>query len=302
MKAVSYSQFGGPEVLQVVDLPDPHAGPGQIRVAVHAAGVNSTDTKARRGTMGGEPPMTTGREVAGIVDEVGDGVPEVSIGDSVFGFSDDPDGAGAAELALLTFFAPIPPTLGFTEAAALPVVVETATRGLDALSLSAGDTLLINGASGGIGSAAVQLAAVRGARVIGTASAANQDYLRSLGAEPVVYGDGLAERVRSLAPTGVDLALDVAGNGILPDLVDLTGSPGRVVTLADFEGSKRFGVKFSTGEDGRAVHAISDVGELIESGRFSLPIARTFPLAEIAEAHRISEDGHVRGKLVLRIR
>ena len=296
MKAARYSQFGGPEVLEIVDLPDPQAGPGQIRVAVRAAGVNPTDWKLRQGLMGGELPQTTG-EVAGVVDEIGEGVTDVAVGDRVFGFSDD--GAGAAELALLTYYAPIPPSLGFTEAAGLPVALETATRSLDGLGVAAGSTLLVSGAAGGIGSAAVQLAVARGARVIGTASPANHEYLRSLGAEPVAYGEGLVERVRALAPDGVDLALDVAGSGVLPELIELAGGPEHVVTIADFGGAQEHGVTFSTGSDGRAVHAIAEIGELIETGRFSLPVARTFPLAEIAEAHRVSEDGHVRGKLVL---
>jgi NADPH:quinone reductase-like Zn-dependent oxidoreductase len=297
LKAARYSQFGSPEVLEIVDLPDPHAGPGQIRVAVHAAGVNPTDWKLRKGLMGGELPQTTGREVAGVVDEVGEGVTDVTVGDRVFGFSND--GAGAAELALLSYYARTPPSLGFAEAAGLPVAVETATCSLDALDVRAGTTLLVNGAAGGIGSAAVQLAVARGARVIGTASHANHDYLRSLGAEPIAYGEGLVERACALAPGGVDLALDVAGSGVLPELIELAGGPEHVVTVADFSGAQQHGVAFSSGSDGRAVHAIAEIGELIESGRFSLPVAQTFPLAEIAEAHRVSEDGHVRGKLVL---
>jgi NADPH:quinone reductase-like Zn-dependent oxidoreductase len=299
MKAVRFSRFGGPEVLEIVDLPDPHPGPGQIRVAVHAAGVNPSDWKARQGELGGELPQTTGRDVAGVVDQIGQGVTDVAVGDRVFGFSGGSAGAGAAELALLSDYAPIPPSLDFAGAAALPVVLETATRALDALGAGAGQTLLINGASGGIGSVAVQLAVARGARVIGIASPGNHDYLRSLGAEPAAYGAGLAGRVRALAPGGADLALDVAGSGVLPELIELAGGPEHVVTVADFAGAQEYGVRFSRGEDGRALHAIAEIGELIESGRFSLPVVQTFPLGEIAAAHRASEEGHVRGKLVL---
>ena len=140
---------------------------------------------------------------------------------------------------------------------------------------------------------------VRGARVIGTASPANHEYLRSLGAEPVAYGEGLVERVRALVPDGVDVALDVAGSGVLPELIELADGAGHVVTVADFGGAREHGVRFSSGDAGRAVHALGEIGALIESGRFSLPVARTFPLDEIAEAHRVSGDGHVRGKLVL---
>jgi NADPH:quinone reductase-like Zn-dependent oxidoreductase len=136
--------------------------------------------------------------------------------------------------------------------------------------------------------------------VIGAASAANQKYLSLLGAEPVSYGDGMAERVRAVAQAGVDVALDVTGNGVLPQLIDLAGGPQNVVTLADFDGAKEHGVHFSNGfTDGNAFHALSGVSELIETGRFWLPVDKTFPLGAIAEAHRVSEHGHVRGRLVL---
>ena len=297
MKAARFSQFGGPEVLQIVDLPDPHPGPGQVRIAVRAAGVNPSDWKKRKGLMDEELPQTMGYEAAGVVDELGAGVTDVAVGDRVFGFSAQ-EGA-QAELAVLSYYAPVPPSLDFAAAAALPAAVETATRALDQLGAGSGSTLLINGASGSVGGAAVQLAVARGARVIGTASPANHEYLRSLGAEPVAYGEGLVERVRALAPGGVDLALDVAGSGVLPELIDLAGGAGHVITVADFGGAREHGVTFSRGDAGRAVHALGEIGELIESGRFALPAVQAFPLAEVAEAHRVSERGHARGKLVL---
>jgi NADPH:quinone reductase-like Zn-dependent oxidoreductase len=297
MKAVRFSRFGGPEVLEIVDLPDPRPGPGQVRIAVRAAGVNPSDWKKRQGLMDEELPQTLGYEAAGVVDELGAGVADVAAGDRVFGFS--AAGAAQAELAVLSDYAPIPPSLDFAAAAALPAAIETAARALDQLGVGSGSTLLVNGASGSVGSAAVQLAVARGARVIGTASPASHEYLRSLGAEPVAYGAGLAGRVRALAPDGVDTALDVAGSGVLPELIGLAGGPGQVVTIADFGGAQKYGVRFSRGDSGRALYALAEIGELIESGRFALPVAQTFPLAEVAQAHRVSEDGHVRGKLVL---
>ncbi|GAA0217028.1 NADP-dependent oxidoreductase [Actinomadura nitritigenes] len=297
MKAARFDRFGGPEVLEIVDLPDPHPGPGEIRIAVRAAGVNPSDWKKRRGLMDPELPQTLGHEAAGIVDELGEGVEDVAVGNRVFGLS--AEGAAQAELAVLSFYAPIPPSLDFPEAAALPAAIETATRALDQLGVASGGTLLINGASGSVGSAAVQLAMARGARVIGTGGPANHEYLRSLGAEPVAYGEGLAERVRALAPGGVDLALDVAGSGVLPELIALAGGAEHVVTVADFAGAREHGVRFSRGDAGRAVHVLGEIGALIEAGRFSLPVARTFPLAGIAEAHRAGEEGRMRGKLVL---
>ncbi len=297
MKAVRFSEFGGPEVLEIVDLPDPHPGPGQVRIAVRAAGVNPSDWKKRKGLMDEELPQTLGYEAAGVVDELGEGVTDVAVGDRVFGFS--AEGAAQAELALLSWYAPVPPSLDFPGAAALPAAIETATRALDQLGVGSGGTMLVNGASGSVGSAAVQLAVVRGARVIGTASPANHEYLRSLGAEPVAYGEGLAGRVRAVARDGVDFALDVAGSGILPELIDLAGGVGHVITVADFAGAQEHGVRFSSGDAGRALHVLGEIGELIESGRFQLPVTQTYPLGEVAEAHRVSEHGHVRGKLVL---
>jgi NADPH:quinone reductase-like Zn-dependent oxidoreductase len=297
MKAVRFDKFGGPEVLEVVDLPDPHPGPGQVRIRVRAAGINPSDWKKRQGLMDEELPQSLGYEAAGIVDELGEGVVDVAVGDRAFGFS--AEGAAQAELAVLSDHAPIPPSLDFPEAAALPAAIETATRALDQLGVGSGHTLLVNGASGNVGSAAVQLAVVRGARVIGTASQVNHDYLRSLGAEPVAYGEGMVDRVRAAAPEGVDVALDVAGSGVLPELIELAGDPEHVVTIADFAGAREHGVRFSSGDAGRALHALAELGELVESGRFSLPVARTFPLDEVAEAHRVGEAGQVRGKLVL---
>ncbi len=297
MRAVCFKQFGGPEVLEIVELPDPHAGSGQVRIAVRAAGVNPSDWKKRKGLMDEDLPQTMGYEASGVVDELGEGVVDAAVGDRVFGMS--AEGAAQAELAVLTYYAPIPPSLDFPGAAALPAAIETATRALDQLGVGSASTLLINGASGSVGGAAVQLAVVRGARVIGTASPASHEYLRSLGAEPVAYGEGLLERVRALAPGGVDVALDVAGSGVLPELIELVGGPEHVVTLADFAGAQEHGVRFSSGDAGRAVHALAEIGELIEAGRFTLPVAKTFPLGEVAEAHRVSESGHVRGKLVL---
>jgi NADPH:quinone reductase-like Zn-dependent oxidoreductase len=177
-------------------------------------------------------------------------------------------------------------------------VTETALRALDLLGVSVRQTVLINGAASGVGIAAVQLAKARGANLIGTASENSHDYLRSIGATPTTYGEGLVERVRAIAPKGVDLALDTAGHGALPDLTEITGSPDRVVTIADFT-APQYGVRVTTGGEGRSLQALGQVAELFEQGRFSMPVAETFPLQEAGRAQQISQDGHVRGKLVL---
>ena len=297
MKAARFSRFGGPEVIEIVDLPDPHPGAGEIRIAVRAAGINASDWKKRQGLMDPELPQTMGYEAAGVVDELGEGVTDVALGDAVFGAS--PYGATQAELAVLSSYAPLPASLDFAGAAALPAAAETAARALDQLGVTSGSTVLINGASGSVGSAAVQLAVDRGARVIGTGSAATHDQLRDLGAEPVAYGEGMLDRVRAIAPTGVDLALDVAGSGALPELIELAGGADNVITIADYAGAKKYGVRFSTGESGRALYALAHVAQLIEAGRFALPVGQTFALADIADAHRVGESGRVRGKLVV---
>lgn len=297
MKAARFDRFGPPDVLELVDLPDPHPGPGEVRIAVRAAGVNASDWKKRQGLLDPELPQTLGYEAAGVVDEVGDGVTEAAIGDRVFGLS--PSGAAQAELAVLSLFARIPEGLGYAEAAALPSAAETAARALDQLDVGAGTTLLIHGASGSVGGAAVQLAVARGARVIGSGSPAAHDLLRSLGAMPVAYGPGMAERVRALAPAGVDRALDVAGSGVLPELIELAGGADHVLTVADFLGARAHGVRFSRGDDGRATYALALAAGLAASRRFTVPVGHTFALADIAAAHRAGEAGDIRGKIVL---
>jgi NADPH:quinone reductase-like Zn-dependent oxidoreductase len=295
MRAVVYTEQGPPEVLHVAEVEAPHAGAGEIRVAVRAAGVNPIDWKVRSGMMPVDLPRIDGREAAGVVDEVGEGVDGVRAGDEVFGLAD----AAAAEYAVMSIFARKPPAASWEEAAGLPVAVETSVRVFKLLGLSAGQTIVIDSASGGVGAAAVQLAVARGARVIGTASERNHEFLRSLGAEPTTYGPGLADRVRALAPDGVDRGFDTAGQGGVRELIELTGDPARVATIADF-GAASLGVIVTGGAGSeRAAEALPEVAELIAAGRFTLPVQQTFRFTEAAEAHRVSEGGHVRGKLVL---
>jgi NADPH:quinone reductase-like Zn-dependent oxidoreductase len=286
--------------LQVADVEEPHPGAGQIRIAVRAAGVNPVDWKARSGVMRDVMPVSfpaiDGREAAGVVDEVGPEVTGVAVGDEVFGFT---VGGAAAERAILDDFARKPASLPWEEAAGLPVAAETSVRVFTVLGgVNEGQTLVINGAAGGVGAVAVQLARARGARVIGTASERNHEFLRSLGAEPTTYGEGLVERVRALAPGGVDLAFDTAGQGGVADLITLTGDPARVATIADF-GAAALGVKVTGGGDFRAVDALDEAAALFDSGRLQVSVARTYGFADAADAHRVSEDGHVRGKLIL---
>jgi NADPH:quinone reductase-like Zn-dependent oxidoreductase len=299
MRALQFSEYGGPEVLHVGEVAEPHAGAGQVRVAVRAVGVNPIDWRVRSGAMAQfmpvEFPSVPGVEVAGVVDEVGDGVDDVAVGDEVLGFA---VGGGAAEYALVDHYAGKPAGLSWAEAAALPAAAETAVRTLDLLGVVPGQTVLVNGAAGGVGTAAVQFARARGARVIGTASEANHEFLRTLGAEPTTYDEGMVDRIRQLAPDGVDRALDTAGRGALVDLIEITGSPDNVVTTADL-GANENGVRVSSWADKRAWQALAQAAQLYEAGRFSMPVEQAFPLDQASEAQRISQAGHVRGKLVL---
>ncbi|WP_030683073.1 NADP-dependent oxidoreductase [Streptomyces sp. NRRL B-1347] len=297
MKRVSFAEFGGPDVLHLEDAEEPHAGPGQIRVAVRAAGVNPVDWRIREGQFQKvrpvELPAGVGQDAAGVVDEVGAGVDGVKAGDRVFG-----RGASTyAEFAVLAAWAPMPEDLTYEEAAGYPSVVETALRIIGQAGVRSGQTLLVSGASGGVGSAVLQIARDRGITVIGTAGAANQDYLRELGALATTYGQGWVDRVRGLGP--VDAALDLAGSGVIRELVELTGDPRRVVSIAD-RGAPAHGVHFS-GVTGNVPQALAKAADLISRGRLHIPVEKSYPLAEAAAAHVDSQAGHTRGRRVITV-
>jgi len=299
MRAVRYHQYGGAETLVVEEAPDPHPGPGEIRIRVAAAGVNPVDWKVRSGAVREvlpvDLPAVPGRDAAGVVDETGAGVQGVRAGDRVFGLG-GVTGA-TAELAVLSAWAPAPAAWTDEQAAGAALAAVTAMGGLAALGPLPGRTLLVEGAAGGVGSAAVEIAVARGATVIGTASERNHDFLRSLGAVPTTYGPGLAGRVAALAPGGADLALDTAASGSLADLVAITGDPARVATIADHAGAQRLGVHLANAENDPAL--LAEAAELGRQGRYTPRVERTYPMAETAAAHAYAERGHTRGKIVL---
>jgi NADPH:quinone reductase-like Zn-dependent oxidoreductase len=299
MKAVQFARYGGPEVLEIAEIDEPHAGPGRVRIAVRAAGVNGIDWKLRAGYLQEMQPLDfpagTGMDAAGAIDQVGADVTDVAVGDAVFGTGT----ATYAEYAVLTSWAVMPQGLSFEEAAGYPVPVETAVRVINQVGIKSGQTLLVSGASGGVGSSVLQIARDRGITVIGTASASNQDYLRSLGARATTYGDGLVERVRALAPDGIDAALDLAGSGVIPELIELTGAPGTVVSIADF-GASKYGAQVS-GTPEHQTAAYAEAARLFGQGNFRLRIDKCFPLAEAATAHAASAEGHAAGRIIITV-
>jgi NADPH:quinone reductase-like Zn-dependent oxidoreductase len=299
--AVAFDRFGGPEVLALTERPEPHAAEGQVRIRVRSSGVAPVDLGLR---SGGTPMSTTlalphipGVDAAGIIDEVGAGVTGVVLGDEVFGSVDIRTLGGAnAEFAVLAAWGTRPAAFPWEQAGAAGTSVETGTRVLDLLDLHDGMTLLIDGAAGGVGSVAVQLAIARGVRVIGTASVANHEFLESLGAEPTTYGPGLASRAGQ-----VDRALHVSGADALPQLVELTGSADRVVTIVDYAAAQ-YGVRMSGGElvgQPSGWHGLAVAAALAEAGRFHVPLQAVFPMARASEAHALASTGPRQGKIAL---
>jgi NADPH:quinone reductase-like Zn-dependent oxidoreductase len=300
MKAILFDRFGGTEVLREADVEVPQPGPGQVRVRVKVAGLNALDGKIRSGTLEAVRPTTLpavpGGELAGVVDALGEGVRDVQVGDEVLGWSDT---GSYAQYALATTVAHKPADLDWQHAVALPVAGETAERVLNLLGVSAGETVLMHGAAGAVGTLAVQLATARGARVIGTAGPANQEYLASLGATATVYGEGLVERVRALAPDGVDAVFDLAGKGALEDSITLRGGTDRIVTIADFR-AHQLGVTFANGPQERSADDLAALAQDAATGKVVTTVT-AYPLDQAATAQQVSDSGHVRGKLVLTV-
>ncbi|MCX5391520.1 NADP-dependent oxidoreductase [Streptomyces sp. NBC_00094] len=307
MEAIVYEEFGGPEVLRhATGVAVPEPGLGEVRVKVAAVGVNPLDWKRRYGWVEAFYPTTfpavPGLEFAGTVDALGEGVTGLAVGDEVLGWTK----TGAyAEYALAGIVAPKPAGLSWEAAASLPIAGETARRVLDLIGVREGETLFLHGAAGVVGSVAVQLAVAAGITVVGSASESNHAYLRGLGAIPVAYGDGLADRVRAAAPDGVDAVFDAAGHGVLPVAIELLGGEGtarkeRIVTIAATDAAE-YGITFSGGSgDPDAVRAgLTAQARQAAEGTLAVRIADTLPLKEAARAQELSESGHVRGKLVL---
>jgi NADPH:quinone reductase len=307
-RAVVATAYGGPEVLSVAEIDAVAPGPGEVAVEVRAAGVNPADWKRYSLASGGDPaalPLRIGFEVAGKVVETGAGVDDLDPDAAVIGYRVD---GGYAERLVVPRTALVrkPESLSWEQAAGLLLAGATAIHALAATGVRDGEIVLVHAAAGGVGSMAVQLARERGARVLGTAGPASHDYVAALGAHPVAYGDGLADRLRALAPEGIDAAIDAVGTDEAVDVsLELVRDARRVATLAAFERARETGIKALGGgpgaDPGAEIRAAArhELVELAGAGKVSVHVSRTFPLSEAAEAHREIQRGHVHGKLVL---
>lgn len=298
MYAISYDDYGDASVLRYREADKPVPGPGQVRIEVRAVAVNPYDWKLRAGYMREFAPVTfpfvPGGEAAGVVDAVGLDVTGVEVGDEVFGL-----GSGTyAQYALLNHVARKPATLDWHQAAGTALAAETALRALRRVEVRPEQTLVVDGASGSVGAAAVQLAVADRVTVVGSCGAANDEFVASLGARPVRYGPGLAQRVRALV-SHVDAGFDTAGHGGVSELVELTGSTDTVVTVADFTGEHDVHVT----DTPSAFDALELVAKLADGDGdgYVVRVGRTFPLADAAVAHRLGEDGGATGKIVLTV-
>jgi len=295
--AVVYETFGGPEVLRVVEREVGHPAPEQVRVRLRAAGLNPVDYKIRRGTSSHafSLPITAGREFAGVIDAVGEAVEEFSIGDRVFGSI--PQGA-FSELILVCadVIARVPDAVPFTVAGGLALAGQTAWEALNSQQLHAGDSILVSAAAGGVGGLLCQLAVSRGIEVFGTASEGNHEWLRSIGVQPVLYGEGLLERLRALQPEPATAVFDLHG----PDTIRVAlewGVPAHRINTNATD-PRPFGIR-AVGRGAVNAVMLSALAGLVAHGTLVVPIAAEYPLADARAAFERLETGHVRGKVVL---
>jgi NADPH:quinone reductase-like Zn-dependent oxidoreductase len=302
-QAVRFDDYGGIDVLQVVDVERPVPGPGQVLVRVKAASINPGEGKIRDGLLAQRWPSTfpsgQGSDLAGIVEELGDGVSGFAVGQAVFGFTDNR--ASQAELVVVEagHLVPKPAGVSWEVAGSLFVAGATAWAMVHAVEVRQGDTVVVSGAAGGVGSVVVQLARNAGATVIGLASAPNEAWLASKGVTRVDYGDGVADRIRAAAGGRVDAFLDTQGGGYVELALELGVEPGRIDTIADFAAKDKYGVKIDGNAVGGNATVLAELAGLVDAGRLEIPIAAVYPLAQVQDAFRELEHGHTHGKIVL---
>jgi NADPH:quinone reductase-like Zn-dependent oxidoreductase len=302
-RAVRFNQYGDIDVLQVVEVDRPIPGPGQVLVRVKAAGINPGEASIRKGLFAERWPSTfpsgQGSDLAGVVEEIGPDVTNVAPGDEVIGFTENR--ASQAELVLVdaNHLVPRPPNVSWEQAGALFVVGTTAYAAVRSVSLSAGDTVVVSGAAGGVGSVAVQLARNAGAKVIGLASASNHKWLTDHGVIPVAYGDGVEDRIRAASGGKVDAFIDTFGGGYVELALKLGVPKNRIDTIIDFAAAAKYGVKTEGNAQAATPDVLAQLAGQLAAGRLEIPIAKVYPLGEVREAYRDLEQRHTRGKIVL---
>jgi NADPH:quinone reductase-like Zn-dependent oxidoreductase len=302
-RAVRFDQYGGIEVLQVVDVPDPVPGPGEVRVRVKAASINPGEGKIRDGALHSMFPATfpsgEGSDLAGVVDAVGVDVTAVAVGDEVIGYTDNRDSHAELVVVAVQQLTPRPPSVPWEVAGSLHVAGVTAWAAVRAVSLTDGDTVVVAGAAGGVGVFAVQLAALTGATVIGLAGESKHGWLRSHDVVPVLYGEGVEDRIRAAAPDGVDAFLDLVGGGYVELALALGVAPDRIDTIADFRAVSKHGVKGDGSAAGTGASTLAELAADVANGSLEVPIAATYPLEQVRDAYAELEQGHTLGKIVL---
>jgi NADPH:quinone reductase-like Zn-dependent oxidoreductase len=302
-RAVKFDNYGGIDVLKVVEVLRPVATPGRVLVRVKAAGINPGETSIREGVFAERWPATfpsgEGSDFAGVVEEVGKDVSKFKVGDEVIGFTNDRASHADFIAVSIDQVIPRPRAVPWEQAGALFVAGTTAFAAVRAVGLKPGDAVVVSGAAGGVGCLAVQLAKQAGARVIGIASQANHDWLAAHGVTPLAYGDGLAERIRGAAGGRVDAFIDTYGHGYVELALELGVLPSRIDTIIDFAAAAKHHVKSEGNAEAATAEVLAKLAGLIAEGRLEMPIAKTYPLADVRDAFRDLERRHTRGKIVL---
>ncbi|WP_433725970.1 NADP-dependent oxidoreductase [Nocardia sp. CA-129566] len=302
-RAVKFDRYGGIEELQVVEVPTPKAGPGRVVVEVVAAGINPGEGYIRTGALHERWPATfpsgEGTDFAGRVVDIGSGVGGVAIGDEVLGFTDERASHATHVVVPAEQVTPKPAGLDWDVAGSLYVAGTTAFAAVRAVAAGQGDTVVVSGAAGGVGSIAVQLLRVRGATVLGIASEANHDWLRKVGALPVAYGVGLIDRIRAAAPDGVDAFIDTFGADYVELAVELGVPVERIDTIINWAAAEKYGVKTEGNAAAGTIDVLAELAGLAAASTVEVPIAAVYPLDKVQEAYRELEQRHTRGKIVL---
>jgi NADPH:quinone reductase-like Zn-dependent oxidoreductase len=302
-QAVRFGQYGGIDVLRVVEVDRPVPGRGQVLVKVKAAGINPGEGKIRAGALAERWPATfpsgQGSDLAGVVAEVGEDAGDIAVGDEVIGFTDNRASHAEFVVAETGNLVPRPANVPWEAAGALFVAGTTAYAAVRAVAAGPGDTLVVAGAAGGVGSIAVQLAVNAGATVIGLASEPNHAWLTGHGVTPVTYGPGVADRIRAASAGRVDAFIDTVGTGYVDLAIELGVRPERIDTIADFAAPAKYGVKLEGSAAAANAGVLAELAAMIDKGQLEIPVARVYPLSEVQAAFRDLEQGHTRGKIVL---